>query len=175
MALSFAATVDDFSRFPNGRSASRYFGLTPGRRDSSERVGRNGRTTKAGDTTVRHAAVEGLASLLNHTGAKKRERKGRKVSAAVEAEAAKCNDRNRRRYRDLVDAGKKANVAKTALASELVRQMWAMGLVVAREQAVGRQPAPHRPSEGPDPGPGAQGGLALPFFTPSLRAAHAPV
>ena len=57
---------------------------------------------------------------------------------AVEAEAAKCNDRNRRRYRGLVDAGKKANVAKTAVASELVRQMWAIGLVVAREQAAGR-------------------------------------
>lgn len=138
VALSFAATVDDFSRFPNGRSVSRYFGLTPGRRDSGERVGRNGRITKAGDTTVRRAVIEGLASLPSHTGARKRERKGREVSAAVEAEAAKCNDRNRRRYRGLVDAGKKANVAKTAVASELVRQMWAIGLVVAREQAAGR-------------------------------------
>ena len=82
--------------------------------------------------------IEGPASLPSHTGARKRGRKGREVSAAVEAEAAKCNDRNRRRYRGLVDAGKKANVAKTAVASELVRQMWAIGLVVAREQAAGR-------------------------------------
>ena len=37
VALSFAVTVDDFSRLPNGRSVSRYFGLTPGRRDSGER------------------------------------------------------------------------------------------------------------------------------------------
>ena len=65
-------------------------------------VGRNGRITKADDTTVRRAVIEGLASLPNHTGAKKRERK-------------------------------------------------------RREQTADRQPAPHRPSQGPDPGPGAQG------------------
>lgn len=138
VAPSFAVTVGGFSRFPNGRSVSRYFGLAPGRRDSGGRAGRNGRITKAGDATVRRAVIEGLAGLPGHTGARKRGRKGREVSAAVEAEAAKCNDRSRRRYRGLVGAGKKANAAKTAVASELVRQMWAVGLVVAREQAAGR-------------------------------------
>ena len=34
--------------------------------------------------------IEGPASLPSHTGARKRGRKGREVSAAVEAEAAKC-------------------------------------------------------------------------------------
>ncbi len=41
--------------------------------------------------------------------------------------------RNRRRYHDLVKAGKKANVAKVAVASEVVREMWVLGRIVQRE------------------------------------------
>ena len=60
--------------------------------------------------------------------------KGCRVSAAVEAEAIRCNNqRNARRYRDLVEAGKKANVAKIAVAKELVREMWVLGRMVQRE------------------------------------------
>ena len=47
----------------------------------------------------------------------------REVSAAVEAEACLCNSRNVDRYRALVKAGKRPNVAKVAVASELVRQI----------------------------------------------------
>ena len=132
-ALTYVVTMDDFSRFRNGRSVSAYFGLTPGRRDSGERRGRNGAVSKAGDTTVRRAVIEGLASLPNFNQATKWVRKGHEVSAAVEAEAVKCNARNRRRYRDLVKAGKKANVAKVAVASEVVREMWVLGRIVQRE------------------------------------------
>lgn len=132
-ALTYVVTMDDFSRFRNGRSVSAYFGLTPGRRDSGERRGRNGAVSKAGDTTVRRAVIEGLASLPNFSSSAKRAREGREVSAEVEAEAAKCNARNRRRYHDLVDAGKKANVAKVAVASEVVREMWVLGRIVQRE------------------------------------------
>lgn len=136
-ALAFASVVDDFSRFPNGRSVSRYFGLTPSRRDSGERVGRGGHITKAGDSTVRLAVVEGLSNLPAWTGARKPARPGHEASAAVEAEAAKCNERNLRRYRALVGAGKRPNVAKTAVASELVRQMWVLGSIADRERAGG--------------------------------------
>ena len=132
-ALTYVVTMDDFSRFRNGRSVSAYFGLTPGRHDSGEKRGRNGAVSKAGDTTVRRAVIEGLASLPNFTSGSKWARKGHEVSAAVEAEAVKCNARNRRRYHDLVKAGKKANVAKVAVASEVVREMWAIGLIVKRE------------------------------------------
>lgn len=132
-ALTYVATVDDFSRFRNGRSVSKYFGLTPSRNDSGEKVGHHGSITKAGDTTVRRAVIEGLASLPNHNGAAKWQRKGHGVSAAVEAEAVKCNLRHARRYKDLVKAGKKPNVAKTAIASEMVRDMWAIGLIVKGE------------------------------------------
>ena len=120
-ALAYAVTMDDFSRFRNGR------------RDSGEKRGRNGAVSKAGDTTVRRAVIEGLASLPNFASGSKWARKGHEVSAAVEAEAVKCNSRNRRRYHDLVKAGKKANVAKVAVASEVVREMWIIGLIVKRE------------------------------------------
>ncbi|MEG0217072.1 MAG: transposase, partial [Raoultibacter sp.] len=128
-ALTYAATMDDFGRFRNGRSVSSYFGLTPSRKDSGEKTGRNGAITKAGDTTVRKAIVEGLASLPNFNGAKKWQRKGREVSNAIEVEATKCNIRNLNRYKHLVKAGRKPNVAKVAVASEVVREMWVLGLM----------------------------------------------
>lgn len=132
-ALTFVATMDDFSRFRNGRSVSKYFGLTPTRHDSGEHVGRNGSITKAGDTTVRKAVVEGLASLPNYNKAQKWLPKGCEVSATVEAEACLCNSRNVDRYKALTKAGKRKNVAKVAVASELVRQMWAIGSIVRGE------------------------------------------
>ncbi|MBR3385316.1 MAG: IS110 family transposase, partial [Atopobiaceae bacterium] len=132
-ALTYVATMDDFSRFKNGRSVSKYFGLTPGRHDSGERVGRNGGITKAGDTAVRKAIVEGLASLPSWNKAQKWLPKGCEVSAAVEAEACLCNSRNVDRYKSLVRRGKRPNVAKVAVASELVRQMWAVGNIVRGE------------------------------------------
>jgi transposase len=132
-ALTYVATMDDFSRFRNGRSVSKYFGLTPTRHDSGERVGGGGRITKAGDTTVRKAVVEGLAGLPSFNKSQKRLPRGCEASAAVEAEARLCNARNVDRYRSLVGAGKRPNVAKVAVASELVRQMWVLGGIVRGE------------------------------------------
>lgn len=134
-ALTYAATMDDFARFKNGRSVSRYFGLTPTRHDGGEKTGRNGRITKAGDTTVRKAVVEGLASLPSFNKAQKWLPKGCEAGAAVEAEACLCNSRNVDRYRSLTKAGKRPNVSKVAVASELVRQMWAIGNIVRSELA----------------------------------------
>lgn len=136
-ALTYVATMDDFSRFRNGRSVSKYFGLTPTRHDSGEKVGRNGGITKAGDTTVRKAVIEGLASIPNYTRSPKPVARGCEVSAAVEAEACLCNARNVERYRRLVGSGKRKNVAKVAVASELVRQMWVLGSIVDGERAAG--------------------------------------
>ena len=70
-ALTFVATMGDCSRLKNGRGVSKRFGPAPTRHDSGEKAGRNGKITKAGDTTVRKAVVEGLASLPNHDKAQK--------------------------------------------------------------------------------------------------------
>ena len=134
-ALAYVSMMGDFARFRNGRSVSAYFGLIPGRHDSGEKRGNNSSMTKAGDTTVRRAVIEGLAGLPHFGGAHKWQRKGHEVSNDIEAEALKCNARNYNRYHRLVKKGKKANVAKVAVASELVQQMWVLGRMVDAELA----------------------------------------
>lgn len=132
-ALAYVATMDNFTRFKNGRSVARYFGLTPSRHDSGEKTGNNGHITKTGDTTVRKAVIEGLASLSQQNRNPKTMRAGHEVSPEVEAEARKCNMRHYKRFRHLIAKGKKINVAKLAVASEMVRDMWAIGLMVHNE------------------------------------------
>jgi len=134
-ALAFLASMGDFERFSNGRSVSSYFGLTPRRSDSGEKTGRNGKITKAGDTLCRMLLTEGVGGIGAAKSNVKKLRKGQVVSPQVEAEARKCNARNRARYEHLTASGKHANVAKIAVASELVRDMWIIGRMVQREQA----------------------------------------
>lgn len=133
VALTYIATMDDFDRFKNGRSVTSYFGLIPKRNDSGEKTGRGGSVTKAGDTLVRHVIIEGLSGLPNFKGNEKVQRKGREVSAAIEAEAIRCNARIYARYHHFIKVGKRPNVAKVAVAGELVRQMWFIGRMVKRE------------------------------------------
>ena len=133
-AITFIVTMGDFTRFRNGRSVSAYFGLTPRRHDSGEKTGKNGHITKAGDTTVRHAAVEALSGIANFNRNAKVLPKGKKLpSAHIEAEARKCNIRNAERYHHFIARGKKPNIAKVAVASELVRDMWVIGRMVQEE------------------------------------------
>lgn len=134
-ALTFAATIGDFERFSSGRAVSAYFGLTPSRHSSGEKANKNGHITKSGDSTCRHAIIEALSCIPNLTSGTKKPAPGRLTSVQVEAEALKCNTRNVERYRHLIKAGKPANVAKTAVASELVRDMWIIGRMVQRELA----------------------------------------
>lgn len=137
-ALTFIASIGDFARFRGGRAVSSYLGLTPRRSDSGPKRLRNGRITKAGDTTCRRALVEAMASVSRFgPGPKAAPKRGHEVSAAVEAEALKCNDRICERYAALVGNGKAANVARVAVTSELVRDMWAIGMIVRRETAAG--------------------------------------
>jgi transposase len=135
-AITFITTVGDFSRFKNGRSVSSYFGLIPKRHDSGERCGRSGHMTKAGDSTTRRAVIESLVGIENFKPTAKALAKGAAAaSRAVEAEALKCNIRNVERYSYLKSRGKSANVAKAAVASELVRDMWVIGRMVKEEMA----------------------------------------
>ena len=135
VALAFLAAMGDFERFENGRSVSSYFGLTPKRSDSGEKTGRNGKITKAGDTLCRLLLTEGVCGIGAAKTNVKKLKKGQAVSPQVEAEAKKCNARNRARYAHLVESGKHANVAKIAVSSELVRDMWVIGRMVQRELA----------------------------------------
>ena len=81
--------------------------------------------------------VEGLASLPNLDKSQKWLPRGCEAGAAVEAEACLRDSRNVDRYKSLVKAGKRKNVAKVAVASEPVRQMWVIGSIVRDELAQG--------------------------------------
>lgn len=133
-ALVFYSSMGDFERFGNARSVSSYYGLTPKRRNSGEKANANGKITKAGDTLCRKTIVEGLCgSLESSTANAKPLKKNQRVSPEVEAEARKCNARLRSRFRHLVKQGKNPNVARVAVASECVSDMWFIGRMVQRE------------------------------------------
>ena len=89
--------------------------------------------TKAGDALCRTSVLEGVCGLEAARVNKKPLRKSQIVSPQGEAEARKCNERNRTRYKTLVANGKHPNCAKVAVASELVRDMWIIGRMVQRE------------------------------------------
>jgi transposase len=132
--ITFITTVGDFSRFKRGRSVASYFGLIPKRHDSGETLGKNRKMTKAGDSTCRRAIIESLVGIDNFNQAAKKLGKGdTPPSAAVESEALKCNIRNAKRYSHLRSHGKLPNIAKVAVASLLVRDMWYIGLMVKGE------------------------------------------
>jgi len=138
-AIIFTVTMGDFFRFKNGRSVSAYFGLTPKRHDSGEKTGKHSGISKAGDTTVRHAVVEALTGIAGYTYAPKALPKAKKApSLRIEAEAKKCNTKTVERYRHLIERGKTANIAKVAVASKLVRDMWVIGCMVQEEEAIKR-------------------------------------
>src|SRR5262249_37156424 len=63
-ALSFAAAIDDPTRFRRSRDVAAYFGLTSKRRQSGTSIDIQGRISKAGDPSVRHALYEAASAML---------------------------------------------------------------------------------------------------------------
>lgn len=129
-AFLAAAEFGDFSRFSSGRKVSCWLGCVPSDNTSDERK-RHGPITKAGNSHLRRALVEGCSNIGRRNGLGKRLDEGQEVSEAVERMAAKGNARLLKRYRHLADEmGKHPNKAKVAVVSELVRWIWAIGLEV---------------------------------------------
>jgi transposase len=62
-ALSFLASIDEVSRFPNAHAVQSYLGLTPGENSSSERRQRTG-ITKAGPAYVRRTLIQAAWSVF---------------------------------------------------------------------------------------------------------------
>ena len=128
------AEFGDFSRFASGRKVSCWAGVVPSNSSSGEREAHGG-ITKAGDSTLRRALVESVGAIAAWGGAKKAAGPSGPVSAAVEAMAASANARLYGRYRHLTqDNHLHHNKAKVAVASELVRWVWAIGRQVQLEQ-----------------------------------------
>ena len=128
-ALSSIVEVGDFKRFSSAEKFASYLGLVPGEDSSGDGQTRLG-ITKAGNTHVRRLLVEAAQSYgRGQAGHKSKALKARQQGNPPEviAYADKANERLRRKYYKMVlSQGKKANVAKTAVARELACFMWGM-------------------------------------------------
>lgn len=131
-AFLACAEFGDFARFRSGRKVSRWIGCTSSE-DSSGETRRQGAIAKEGSSYLRRALVEGVSAISRQTDRRKWLRPGHEVSPEVEDIAQEANERLRRRYGALKEAGKHTNVAKVAVVSELARWMWVIGLQVRRE------------------------------------------
>lgn len=128
-ALSSIVEVGDFKRFSSAEKFASYLGLVPGEDSSGDGQTRLG-ITKAGNAHVRRLLVEAAQSYgRGQIGHKSKALKARQQGNPPEviAYADKANERLRRKYYKMVlSKGKKANVAKTAVARELACFMWGM-------------------------------------------------
>lgn len=128
-ALSVITETGDFKRFPDARHYAAYLGLTPGEDSSGEGQNRLG-ITKAGNRHLRMLLVEAAQSFtrgkVGHKSKLLSARQEGNAPAVIEY-ADKANERLRRKYYRLtMKNGKKANVAKTAIARELACFIWGM-------------------------------------------------
>ena len=127
-ALAVITEVGDFKRVATACQFSSYLGLTPGEDSSGDDRNRLG-ITKAGNTHVRRLLVEAAQSYgRGKVGYKSKALKERQEGnlPQVIAYADRANERLRRKYYNMLFRGKKANVAKTALARELACFIWGM-------------------------------------------------
>ena len=127
-ALAVISEVGDFKRFATAQQFASYLGLTPGEDSSGEGQKRLG-ITKAGNTHVRKLLIEAAQSYgRGKIGYKSVALKARQQgnSPHVIAYADKANERLRRKYYSMIFRGKRANVAKTAVARELACFLWGM-------------------------------------------------
>lgn len=127
-ALAVIAEVGDFKRFATAENFSSYLGLVPGENSSGDDKNRLG-ITKAGNTHVRKLLVEAAQSYgRGKIGYKSKALKDRQAgnTPKVIAYADKANERLRRKYYNMLFRGKRANIAKTALARELACFIWGM-------------------------------------------------
>lgn len=134
-AFLLAVEFGDFHRFRNGRGVSAWLGTVPKEDSSGPKVVR-GRITKAGNSHVRRALVEGIQGISRFSSDTVKPARGCVVSPEVLAHARAANARLSARYHHLAcDKGIPINKTKVAIVNELVRWVWAIGCMVQDEQA----------------------------------------
>jgi transposase len=128
-ALAVLVEIGDFARFATPTHLAAYIGLVPGETSSGSKQVRLG-ITKAGNAHIRRLLIESAQGYTRGSvGYKsvtiKRRQKGK--APEIIAYADKANERLRRKYyRMTLQKNKKSNVAKTAVARELLCFMWGM-------------------------------------------------
>ena len=127
-ALSLVAEISDFNRFASAEKFASFLGLVPGEHSSSDSQHRLG-ITKAGNSHLRRLLTESAHCFSRgKVGYKSEKLKKRQAgnSSEVIRYADKANERLRRKFCKMTFAGKKHNVASTAVARELACFVWGM-------------------------------------------------
>lgn len=136
-AMTVVAEICDFERFSGGRKVTAWCGLAPKDNSSGEKE-RHGSITLAGDKYIRRTLVEAVSSVACWSSPYKQPPKDAEVPPSILALAKKANKRIYDRYHHLKDDLKKnSNVAKVAIAGELVRWCWVIGREASRLSKAG--------------------------------------
>jgi len=128
-AVTLAAEIGDLGRFKHPGQLMAYVGLIPSEHSSGDKTKR-GAITKTGNSHVRKTLVEAAQSYrLPARKSRVLLKRQKDLPEAIRQISWKAQCRLCGRYQRLTAQGKKANVAKTAIARELVGFAWA----IARE------------------------------------------
>jgi transposase len=128
-AVTMATEIGDPRRFAHPRQLMAYVGMVPSEHSTGDRVCRGG-LTKAGNRRVRTAVIEAAWTYTRPI----KSPAARCHDAALVAIADKARHRLSRRYRQLQARGKKAPVAATAVARELLGFVWAIAHAAGAQQ-----------------------------------------
>lgn len=132
VAATIAAELGDLTRFANPEKLMAFLGLIPSEHSSGERVNK-GSITKTGNRHVRKALVEAAHAYRFPARKSKAIRKRQEelpkgvIDISWKAQCRLCT-----RYQYLMAKGKKANVAKTAIAREIAGFSWAIAMELSR-------------------------------------------
>lgn len=128
LAAAFSAEVGDFTRFRSGRQVTAYFGLAPSQRSSGGSV-RLGGISGAGNALVRKLAVEGSWCYAAARHQPKLMPRDTGVPLEIRMHGRKGSERLLRRREEMLARGVPAAKANAATAAELVRWLWALGMM----------------------------------------------
>ena len=128
LAAAFSAEVGDFTRFRSGRQVTAYFGLAPSQRSSGDSV-RLGGISGAGNALVRKLAVEGSWCYAAARHQPKLMPRDTGVPLEIRMHGRKGSERLLRRREEMLARGMPQAKANAATAAELVRWLWALGMM----------------------------------------------
>jgi transposase len=133
-AVTIVAEVGELSRFTRASQVMGYSGMGA-REDSSGTRTRRGGITKTGNAQLRRIAIEAAWAYRHRPaiGGTLRKRQAA-LSEDVKAIGWKAQLRLHARYRKLLGRGKCHQHAVTAVGRELLGFIWAIGVIVEREQ-----------------------------------------
>jgi transposase len=133
-AMTCAEELGDLGRFERANELMTFVGLIPSEHSSGQSRCQGG-ITKCGNKHVRRVLIESAWSYQHRPaiGVSLRAR-GKYASEAVRAISWKAQNRLHSRYYRLINRGKSAQAAITAVARELLGFIWAIGQQVRKEQ-----------------------------------------